>query len=170
MNIASWTSSNSDQERARNVHLSANNRVIRPVGANERADWEPLWRGYLTFYNSTQAMDVTDLIWSRIHDPAEPMYALGAYIDGKLLGITHYLFHRTFWTVGDDCYLQDLFVAEGTRGKGIGEALIAAVEEAARARGANRVHWLTREENAVARGLYDKVAERSGFIQYRKIL
>jgi len=112
---------------------------------------------------------VTDVIWSRIHDPAEPMFALGAYVQGKLTGITHYLFHRTFWTAGDYCYLQDLFVAESARGLGIGAALIAAVENDARARGASRVHWLTREENAVARGLYDKLAERSGFIQYRKI-
>jgi GNAT superfamily N-acetyltransferase len=112
---------------------------------------------------------VTDVIWSRIHDPAEPMFALGAYVQGKLTGIAHYLFHRTFWTAGDYCYLQDLFVTEGTRGLGIGAALIAAVEKDARARGASRIHWLTREENAAARGLYDKLAERSGFIQYRKI-
>lgn len=151
------------------VRLSAQDTIVRPIGANERAEWEPLWRAYLTFYHSTQPMDVTDLIWSRIHDPAEPMFALGAYVEGRLTGITHYLFHRTFWTVGDYCYLQDLFVAEGARGGGIGEALIAAVEQAARAWGAGRVHWLTREENAVARGLYDKLAEQSGFIQYRKI-
>lgn len=152
-----------------NLRLSAERLVIRPIGAGERAGWEPLWRGYLTFYRSTQSEDVTGLIWSRIHDPAEPMFALGAYLDGKLIGIVHYLFHRTFWTAGDYCYLQDLFVAEGIRGQGIGAALIAAVEAAARKWGASRVHWLTREENTAARGLYDKLAERSGFIQYRKI-
>lgn len=90
-------------------------------------------------------------------------------MQGKLVGIAHYLFHRTFWTAGDYCYLQDLFVAEETRGKGVGAALIAAVENDARAAGASRLHWLTREENAAARGLYDKLAERSGFIQYRKV-
>lgn len=143
--------------------------LIRPLRPDERAGWEPLWQGYLTFYHSTQTPEVTDLIWERIHDPAQPMFALGAFVGGKLAGITHYLFHRTFWTAADYCYLQDLFVDPSIRGKGIGEALIAAVEQEARKWGASRVHWLTREENVIARGLYDKVAERSGFIQYRKI-
>ncbi len=149
--------------------VSTDGLVIRPLRPDDRSAWEPLWRGYLTFYHSTQDAVVTELIWARVHDPAEPMFALGACLDGKLVGITHYLFHRTFWTAGDYCYLQDLFVDQSIRGRGVGEALIAAVEQEAKAWGANRVHWLTREENAVARGLYDKVAERSGFIQYRKI-
>jgi len=152
-----------------NLRLSGKGLAVRPIGVHERAEWEPLWRGYLAFYHATQSPDVTGLVWTRMHDPAEPMFALGAYLDGRLAGIAHYLFHRTFWTAGDYCYLQDLFVAEGYRGKGIGAGLIAAVETAARKWGASRVHWLTREENAAARGLYDKLAERSGFIQYRKI-
>ena len=88
---------------------------------------------------------------------------------GKLVGIVQYLFHRTFWTVGDYCYLQDLFVDPNHRGGGVGRALIAGVEKAAREAGASRVHWLTQESNKTARFLYDQVAERSGFIQYRKI-
>jgi GNAT superfamily N-acetyltransferase len=88
---------------------------------------------------------------------------------GKLTGIVHYLYHRTTWTVGNYCYLQDLFVAETARGLGLGRALIEAVCEKARAEGASRVYWLTQEDNATARALYDKLAERSGFIQYRKI-
>ncbi len=142
---------------------------IRPVGAHERADWEPLWNGYLTFYEAMLAPGTTDVTWARLHDPAEPMFVLGAYSAGRLAGIAHYLYHRSCWTVGDYCYLQDLFVASGLRGGGIGRKLIAAVEDAARKAGASRLHWLTREENADARALYDKVAERSGFIQYRKI-
>ena len=144
--------------------MQADDLTIRPLLPDERSEWEPLWRGYLAFYHSSQPPEVTDLIWARIHDPAQPMFALGAYVDGKLVGITHYLFHHTFWTAGDYCYLQDLFVDQTVRGTGIGEALIAAVEREARKCGASRVHWLTREENTVARGLYDKVAERSGFI------
>ena len=142
---------------------------IRPVGADERAAWEPLWKGYLDFYKATLPREVYDATWARLHDPQEPMFVLGAYADGRLLGIVHYLFHRSCWSIGDYCYLQDLFVADDARGLGLGRALIEAVEKAARAAGASRVHWLTHETNAVARGLYDKLADRPGFIQYRKI-
>jgi len=143
--------------------------VIRPVGADERTAWEPLWNGYLTFYEATLVPGATDTTWLRLHDPNEPMYLLGAYLDGRLVGIVHYLYHRSCWTVGDYCYLQDLFVEQGLRGGGIGRKLIAAVEQEARKAGASRVYWLTHESNASAQTLYDKVAERSGFIQYRKI-
>ena len=110
-----------------------------------------------------------DATWARLNDSKEPMFALGAYVDGKLTGIVHYLFHRSCWTVGDYCYLQDLFVAEGARKLGLGRALIEAVYEKAKAAGASRVHWLTHESNSTARALYDTLAERPGFIQYRKI-
>ena len=94
---------------------------------------------------------------------------LGAYLDERLCGIVHYLFHRSCWTTGDYCYLQDLFVAEGARNLGLGRALILAVEDRARAAGASRIYWLTHETNADARVLYDRLAERPGFIQYRKL-
>jgi GNAT superfamily N-acetyltransferase len=143
--------------------------VIRPVPAGERTDWEPLWRGYQTFYKVDLTDETSDVTWARLHDPDEPMGVLGAYVDGRLCGIVHYLFHRSCWTVGDYCYLQDLYVAEEARNLGLGRALIAAVEDKARAAGASRVYWLTHETNAVARSLYDKLADRSGFIQYRKL-
>ncbi|MBL0966514.1 MAG: GNAT family N-acetyltransferase [Blastomonas sp.] len=144
--------------------------LIREIGEHERSNWEPLWQGYLEFYKSSQAKDATDETWRRIHDAHEPMFALGSYVDGKLLGIVHYLFHRSFWTTGDYCYLQDLFVAKETRGFGLGRALIEAVYAKAREQGASRVHWLTQEQNETARLLYDNIADRSGFIQYRKLL
>jgi len=143
--------------------------LIREVAASERAAWEPLWQGYLQFYQSSQSKEATDETWRRIHDPKEPMFALGAFVDGKMLGIVQYLFHRSFWTTGDYCYLQDLFVANDTRGLGLGRALIEAVYDKAKAAGASRVHWLTKEDNAQARLLYDNIADRSGFIQYRKL-
>ena len=145
------------------------NVVIRPVGADERAAWEPLWKGYLDFYKTSVPKEVYDTTWARLHDPNEPMGLLGAYVDGKLLGIVHYLYHRSCWTIGNYCYLQDLFVAEGARKLGLGRALIEAVYERARADGASRVHWLTHETNATARALYDTLADRPGFIQYRKL-
>jgi GNAT superfamily N-acetyltransferase len=143
--------------------------LIRLVEESERAAWEPLWRGYLEFYKASLPEQATDVAWRRLHDPNEPMFVLGAYMGGKLTGIVHYLYHRTTWTVGNYCYLQDLFVAETARGLGLGRALIEAVCEKARVEGASRVYWLTQEDNATARALYDKLAERSGFIQYRKI-
>jgi GNAT superfamily N-acetyltransferase len=143
--------------------------VIRPVSPNERADWEPLWKGYLDFYKTSVPKEVYNVTWARLHDPEEPMWLLGAYVDGKLLGIVHYLYHRSCWTVGNYCYLQDLFVADGARKLGLGRALIEAVEKEARAAGASRVYWLTHESNAVARSLYDQLADRPGFIQYRKV-
>ncbi len=120
--------------------------VIRPVGADERAAWEPLWNGYLTFYEATLAPGATDTTWLRLHDPNEPMFLLGAYLEGRLVGIAHYLYHRSCWTVGDYCYLQDLFVESGLRGGGVGRRLIEAVEQEARKAGASRVYWLTTRE------------------------
>ena len=149
--------------------MTASDLVIRPVGPDERAAWEPLWNGYLTFYESSVTKDVSDVLWKRLHDPAEPMHLLGAYHGGRLIGIAQYIFHRSCWTIGDYCYLQDLFVAPDVRGSGAGRALITAVEREAREAGASRLHWLTKENNHSARALYDQMADRSGFIQYRKL-
>lgn len=142
---------------------------IRPIRADERAEWESLWQNYQAFYKVVISDQTTAVTWARLHDPAEPMEVLGAYLDERLCGIVHYLFHRSCWTAGDYCYLQDLFVAEGARNLGLGRALILAVEDRARAAGASRIYWLTHETNADARVLYDRLAERPGFIQYRKL-
>jgi len=142
---------------------------IRPLRVDERADWEPLWRGYLDFYKTTLPQQTYESTWARLHDPSEPMWLLGAYVDGKLRGIVHYLYHRSCWTVGNYCYLQDLFVSKEARGHGLGRALIEAVYKVAQEAGASRVHWLTHETNATARVLYDQLATAPGFIQYRKL-
>jgi GNAT superfamily N-acetyltransferase len=143
--------------------------LIRTIRTDERTQWESLWKGYQSFYQVAISDETTAVTWMRLHDPAEPMGALGAYLGGKLCGIAHYLFHRSCWTIGNYCYLQDLFVAEEARRRGLARALIAAVEAEARAAGASRLYWLTQEGNAGARALYDRLAERSGFIQYRKL-
>ena len=132
-----------------------------------RAEWLPLWRGYQQFYEVEIDRETTDLTWRRLLDPSEPMFVLGALKAGRLVGIVHFLFHRSTWTKGDYCYLQDLFTASEARGSGVGRALIAAVCDRATAQGASRVYWLTREDNATAIALYEKVALRTGFIQYR---
>jgi GNAT superfamily N-acetyltransferase len=149
--------------------MAAQDIVIRPLRHDERASWEPLWQGYQAFYEVAIPDATSAVTWARLHDPAEPMFVLGACLEGRLVGIAHYLFHRSCWAAGDYCYLQDLFVTESARGHGAGRALIEAVESAARAAGASRIYWLTQGSNAAARALYDQLAERSGFIQYRKI-
>jgi GNAT superfamily N-acetyltransferase len=143
---------------------------VRALVPGERGSWEPLWHGYLNFYNATASREVTDTTWVRLHDPAEPMHVLGAFLDGTLVGIVHYLFHRSTWTLGDYCYLQDLFTVPEARGLGAGRALIEAVYDRAKVAGASRVHWLTHESNATARALYDQLADRPGFIQYRHVV
>ena len=143
--------------------------VIRLLRPDEREAWQPLWQAYLTFYESSVLPETTDVLWARLQDSNEPMFGLGAFHDGRLIGIAHYLFHRSSWTIGDYCYLQDLYVSEEARGLGAGRALIEATEQVARQKGASRVYWLTKEDNHTARALYDKLADRSGFIQYRKL-
>ena len=143
---------------------------IRALRPDERQSWEPLWRGYLSFYEAAVTPEVTETTWARLNDSAEPMHVLGAFLDGTLVGIVHYLFHRSTWTIGDYCYLQDLFTAPEARGQGAGRALIEAVYDRAEVTGASRVYWLTQETNATARALYDTVADRPGFIQYRHLV
>ena len=142
---------------------------IRPVSTADHAAWLPLWQGYLHFYQAEIAAEVSAITWQRFLEPAEPMHAALAWQDGRAVGLVHFIYHRSCWTVGDYCYLQDLFVADGLRGDGIGRLLIEHVYAQARAAGASRVHWLTQESNSNARQLYDRIADRSGFIQYRKL-
>jgi GNAT superfamily N-acetyltransferase len=142
---------------------------IRPASTADHAAWLPLWQGYLDFYQAEIAAEVSAITWQRFLDPAEPMHAALAWQEGRAVGLVHFIYHRSCWTVGDYCYLQDLFVADGLRGDGIGRLLIEHVYTQARAAGASRVHWLTQESNSNARQLYDRIADRSGFIQYRKL-
>ncbi|RYC32017.1 GNAT family N-acetyltransferase [Lichenibacterium minor] len=130
----------------------------------------PLWRGYQAFY----AVEIPDAVsaatWERLLDPAEPMGGALAWEGDEAVGLVHHVRHRSTWTTGNSCYLQDLFVAPGGRGRGTGRALIAHAEEVARQAGCSRLYWLTHETNADAMKLYDRVAEKSGFVQYRKSL
>jgi GNAT superfamily N-acetyltransferase len=144
--------------------------VVRPARQEDRSGWDPLWQGYLTFYKSALAGQVTDATWRRFFDPIEPLHALVAVREGRLIGFAHYLLHRSTWAPVCYCYLEDLFVDPALRGGGVGRKLIAAVEAAAREAGASRLYWTTHETNETAQALYDKIAERPGFIQYRKKL
>jgi GNAT superfamily N-acetyltransferase len=141
---------------------------IRSVAPADFAQWSPLWEGYNSFYERTIPAEVTRMTWARFFDAYEPVQAMVAEEDGRLLGLVHYLFHRNTAMIEPVCYLQDLFTNEAARGKGIGRALIEAVYQRARIAGSPRVYWMTHETNLTAMKLYDQVAERSGFVQYRK--
>jgi GNAT superfamily N-acetyltransferase len=143
---------------------------IRPITAADHAAWLPLWQGYQRFYNAEIGTEVSAITWQRFVDPAEPMFAALAWQDGVAVGLVHLIYHRSCWTQGDYCYLQDLFVSEHLRGARVGRQLIEHVYAHAQAAGANRVHWLTQEDNSQARLLYERIASRSGFIQYRHLL
>jgi len=144
--------------------------LIRPIRAADRAAWMPLWQGYNAFYGRAGATAlpdaVTEATWQRFFDAAEPVFALVAERDGELLGLTHYLFHRSTTRIEPTCYLQDLFTAPTQRGGGVARALIGGVYDAARAAGVKRVYRQTHETNTTARLLYDKVATNFGFLVY----
>jgi GNAT superfamily N-acetyltransferase len=137
---------------------------IGPLAREDRAGWEPLARGYKEFYKTETSGAEYDAAWSRILARGD-VFGIGAKVDGKLVGIAHYLFHASAWA-DRVCYLQDLFVAPEARGQGIARALIEAVAEAAREGNAARCYWHTQERNATARALYDRVGRFKGFIRY----
>jgi len=143
---------------------------VRPIERADYAAWRPLWDGYNAFYGRSGATalqePITATTWERFFDAGEPVHALVALLQGQIVGLAHYLFHRSTTRLHDVCYLQDLFTLPAHRGKGIGRALILAVCAAAREAGCSRVYWQTQASNASARALYDKVAEHRGFIVY----
>jgi GNAT superfamily N-acetyltransferase len=148
--------------------------VIRPVSADDFDAWKVLWDGYNAFYGrsgpTALPAETTATTWRRFFDGNEPMHAMVAEASGQLLGLVHYLFHRSTIDINPACYLQDLFTADAARGRGVGRALIGAACREARAAGTTRLYWHTRDTNTDAMRLYDKVAEKSGFIVYRMTL
>jgi GNAT superfamily N-acetyltransferase len=150
--------------------MTKNAATIRPATLLDYEAWLPLWHSYLEFYKATIPHETTLTTWARLLDEREPMHAALAEAEGRVLGIVHFIEHRSCWTTGNYMYLQDLFVAPQARGRGVGRALIDHVYAESAARGCSRVWWLTHESNEQAMVLYDHVADRSGFVQYRKVL
>jgi GNAT superfamily N-acetyltransferase len=144
--------------------------VLHAPTAADHDAWLPLWRGYQAFYQVDIPAATSAVTWQRLLDPAEPMHAMLAWQGGRAVGLVHWIYHRACWSVGDYCYLNDLFAEPDVRGTGVGRALIEHVYRAAAEVGCSRVYWLTHETNEVAMRLYDRVAQRSGFVQYRKAL
>mgnify|MGYP000957752547 FL=1 len=143
---------------------------IRPLGREDQPGWRPLWDGYNAFYGrlgeTALPESITWQTWERFFDPAEAMHALVAEHEGQVVGLVHYLFHRSTTRMHDVCYLQDLYTLQSMRGKGVGRHLIEAVYEAARQKGSNRVYWHTFDTNLPGRALYDKMTTYTGAIMY----
>ena len=143
---------------------------IKPATAADHDQWLPLWQAYLTFYNTELPAEVSESTWQRFLDPAEPTQLAIAWQGDKAVGIVQFIYHRSNWSIGNSCYLQDLFVSPEIRGTGAGRLLIEHVYATARDNQCAKVHWLTHETNATAIQLYERIAERPGFIQFRKAL
>jgi GNAT superfamily N-acetyltransferase len=138
---------------------------IAPLLGSEHARWAQLWSEYQRFYGVDLPVAVTEATWRRLHEGR--VHGLGARDSaGRLIGIVHYLYHEDTWSTVAACYLQDLYVDPAARGTGCGRMLIEAVAEASKKAGANSPYWLTHQSNAVARQLYDRLAQNQGFIQY----
>jgi GNAT superfamily N-acetyltransferase len=144
--------------------------TIRELRSSDHEAWLTLWDGYNAFYGREGATalnpEVTKTTWSRFFDAAEPVHAHVAESQGRVLGLVHFLYHRSTTRIEPTCYLQDLFTAPEARGQGVGRALIQSVYAAAKASGVKRVYWQTHHTNAAGRALYDKVAKNHGFIVY----
>lgn len=147
---------------------------VRPIRQEDLAQWQPLWQGYNAFYGREGASalpeQITQATWSRFFNPVEPVFAAVAEHEGRIVGLVHYLFHRSTTRIEPICYLQDLFTEPTLRGKGVGRALIQFVYEQAQLANASRVYWQTQTSNTAGRTLYDKVAAHMGFIVYTKEL
>lgn len=143
--------------------------LVRPVQAKDKAQWSALWTGYLAYYETSRPQALHDLYFDRLlGDDPQDYNGLVAEVDGKLVGLTHYLFHRHGWSEANTCYLQDLYSDPSVRGQGIGRALIEAVYAAADAQGAASVYWLTQDFNTTARKLYDRIGVKTPFIKYNR--
>ena len=141
--------------------------TVRALERSDEKEWRRLWTAYLEFYRTKVSEEVYATTWKRLFTEGEfEPKGFIALFDGKAVGLTHYLYHRTCWSLVDNCYLQDLFADPDVRGKGVGRALIGAVHEAAAKLGVTNVYWMTHELNTTARKLYDSVARRTGFIEY----
>jgi len=144
--------------------------IIRPLNSNDREQWDALWLGYLHFYKTDLPKEQTDLTWHRLLDKNFDMHALVAELDGSLVGLAHYSFTLSSWSSNPDLFLEDLFVPADARRRGVGKALILALDEEARSVGSGKIWWETHKDNQTARSLYNGLAELSEFVKYSRVV
>ena len=140
--------------------------VIRPIEEQDRQQWEPLWKGYLDFYEVTLSSAQSDLTWERFFYPRHVFQAVVAQIDGSIVGIAHAMLRQSTWEAVGDLYIEDLFVAPSARGQGVARGLIERFREQALAQGVGSLYWQTRAGNLKAQALYDQIATKNDYIQY----
>lgn len=140
---------------------------IKALEASDEPEWRRLWTDYLTFYKASVPEEVYRTTFERLLSSGEfePKGRL-AVVKAKPVGLVHFLYHRSCWSLVNNCYLQDLYVDPALRGTGLGRVLIETVQKEAAEQGVSNVYWMTHETNDVARRLYDRVARRTGFIEY----
>lgn len=141
--------------------------AIRDAEAGDEADWRRLWAAYLAFYKVDLAEAVTASTWSRILDPASRVCMRVAAENGALAGFAIHHWHDSTWVATPDCYLEDLYVDETIRGKGIGRALLDDLVTICKRNGWSRLYWHTDEGNRRAQALYDSYVKPDGHIRYR---
>ena len=146
------------------------NTTIRDLKSDDKAQWLPLWNGYLTFYKTELSDQQTELTWNRLIDPDFNLFCKVVEVDGKLQGLTHFSFQNSTWATKNYCYLEDLFVRPESRSQGLGRKLINAVKDIAIKAGSSRLYWNTDRTNETARKLYDTYTPESGKVQYRVLL
>ena len=140
--------------------------VIRPIEQQDRQQWEPLWQGYLEFYEVTLSAEQSDLTWERFFDPGHVFQAVVAEVDGSIVGIAHAMLRQSTWEAVGDLYIEDLFVAPSARGHGVARGLIEYFRQQGQAQGVGALYWQTRAGNLKAQGLYDQIATKNDYIQY----
>lgn len=140
--------------------------VIRPIEQQDRQQWEPLWQGYLDFYEVTLSAEQSDLTWRRFFDPVHVFQAVVAQVDGSVVGIAHAMLRQSTWEAVGDLYIEDLFVAPSARGQGVARGLIEYFRQQGQAQGVGALYWQTRAGNLKAQGLYDQIATKNDYIQY----
>ena len=143
---------------------------VRRLEARDRDAWRRLFLAYIDFYQASVPDAVIELTWQRLMPGGEgALIGLVAVDDADApFGLAHILMHRSTWSPTWYCYLEDLFVDPSHRGKGAGRALIEAVYREADAHQCTRTYWVTEETNATARALYDRMATKTAFVQYRR--
>lgn len=142
--------------------------IIRAIRPDDRENWQPLWQGYLDFYRAVLVPEVTERTWAALVDSDSAVYGVVAEEDGELIGFAHLIMHPTTWASGPSCYLEDLYIAKSSRGRGVARQLIETVYRFADEAGAAKVYWLTQEYNAAARSLYDTLAHPTSFVVYQR--